>query len=139
MTPKWNRIVVQEDVGVLEIMETPAGKRLMPGLNVAACDEDVEQVRTGYRCIHCWEPLETAWPKVCPLCKYPIRSHQSEQFAQVYKGHDPTARTGADWDLLADQLEERQERRAFLRRAKESGISLASRKLGDALRRAGIA
>lgn len=116
MTPKWNRIVVEEDHGVLVINDTSAGKRLLPGLNIAACDEDVQQVRQGYRCINCWEPLEEGWPAVCPLCRYPIRAQQAEQFARVYKGYDPRLRTGADVDRIADEMEERAEMRAFARR-----------------------
>lgn len=121
MPPRWNRIAVEEDHGVTELH---ANGRLMPGLNIAACDEDVEQVRTGYRCIQCWEPLEAAWPKECFLCGFPIATHQAEQFARVYKGYDPTARTGADWEAEADRIEEQQERRAFEKRAAKSGISL---------------
>jgi len=70
--PKWNRIVVEEDAGVMEVHETPEGKRLMAGLNIAAQSEDVEQVRQGYRCLNCWEPLESAWPRACPLCSCPV-------------------------------------------------------------------
>jgi hypothetical protein len=132
VTPTWNRIVVQEDVGVIE---SYANGRLMPGLNIAACDEDVEQVRTGYRCIRCWEPLSFGWPVQCPLCGFPIAAHQAEKFAQVYKGHDPTIRTSAEWDREADMLEDRQERRRFADRAKESGIYLGSRRMGAALAR----
>lgn len=132
MAPRWNRIVVQEDPGVTEAY--PDG-RMMPGLNIAAQDEDVEQVRQGYRCIRCWEPLDNAWPKQCPLCGFPIAEHQAEHFAKVYKGHDPHSRTGADWDTLADQLEERKARRAFAKRARESGIVLAGKNVGDAIKR----
>ena len=132
MAPKWNRILVEEDHGVTEVYENG---RMMPGLNIAACDEDVDQVRLGYRCIRCWEPLEEAFPKNCPLCNFPMKSHQAEHFARVYKGHDPTLRTGADWEAEADRLDERRERRAFAQRAKESGISLASASVGAALKR----
>lgn len=132
MTPKWNRIVVEEDAGVVE---SYADGRLMPGLNIAACDEDVDQVRTGYRCIRCWEPLDHAWPKNCPLCGFPIESHQAEHFERAYRGYDPTARTGADWESEADRIAERAERRRTMDRAKESGIWLGSKRVGDALNR----
>lgn len=132
MTPKWNRIVMQEDIGVVEAY---GDGRLMPGLNIAACDEDVDQVRTGYRCIRCWEPLENAWPENCPLCGFPIKEHQAEHFARAYKGYDSTARTGADWEAEADRILERAERRRLLTRAKESGISLASARVAKTLDR----
>lgn len=120
MAPKWRRIVVEEDPGVIEVYEG----RMLQGLNIAACNEDVEEVRQGYRCINCWEPLDEGWPAACPLCSFPISTHQAETFARVYKGFDPTLRTGADWERKADELEERQERRAFEQRAAKSGISL---------------
>ena len=126
MAPKWNRILVEEDPGVVEQYEDG---RMMRGLNVAACAEDVEQVRTGYRCINCWEPLDEAWPKNCPLCTFPIREHQAEHFANVYKGYDPSLRTGADWEREADRIAEAQERRDF---EKRTGISVA---IGKTLRR----
>jgi hypothetical protein len=118
LTPKWNPILVQEDLGVTEVFEDG---RMMPGLNIAAQDEDVDQVRTGYRCIRCWEPQETAWPRSCFLCGFPIGKHQAEHFARAYKGYDPSARTGADLNKAADEMAERGERRAFEHR---TGISV---------------
>lgn len=128
----WQRIVVEEDHGVTEVHEDG---RLMPGLNVAMSVDDVEATRQGYKCINCWENFESAWPKLCFVCGYPVATHQAEQFARVYAGYDPTLRTGADWEAVADQLEERAERRAFAKRAKESGISLAGKSVGEAIRR----
>lgn len=133
--PKWNPIIVQEDVGVMEVHETPEGMRLMAGLNIAATVEDVEQVRQGHRCINCWEPLEHAWPRACPLCSFPINKEQAATFERVYKGYDPTLRTGADLEAEADRLAERAERRAFAQRARESGIVLAGKSVGEAIKR----
>lgn len=133
--PKWNRILVEEDHGVMEVHETAEGSRLMPGLNVAMCDDDVERTRQGYKCIRCYEPFENAWPRHCNVCGFPVATHQAEQFARVYKGYDPTLRTGADLDAAADRMAERQERRAFAKRAKESGISLAGKSVGEAIKR----
>lgn len=133
--PKWNPIIVEEDVGVMEVHETPEGRRLMSGLNIAARSEDVEQVRQGYRCLHCWEPLEHAWPRACPLCRYPINEKQAEDFARVYKGYDPTVNGQIDWQREQDRLEERAERRRFAARARESGIVLGGRSVGEAIKR----
>jgi hypothetical protein len=119
----------------MEVHETPEGKRLMAGLNIAACTEDVEQVRQGYRCLNCWEPLDEAWPRACFLCSYPIGKKQAEDFARVYKGYDPTLRTGADLDAAADRMEERAERRRFAARARESGIVLGGKSVGEAIKR----
>ena len=121
MPRKWNRLVVEEDPGVIEVYD---GGRLMQGLNVAMSVDDVEATRQGYKCIGCWENFDTAFPEACPVCNFPCRDRQAEQFARVYKGFDPTLRTGADWERQAGELEERQERRAFEQRAAKSGISL---------------
>lgn len=119
----------------MEVHETPEGRRLMSGLNIAATSEDVEQVRQGYRCLNCWEPLEEGWPRACPLCTYPIGKQQAQDFARVYKGYDPTLRTGADLDAAADRMADRAERRSFAKRARESGIVLGGRNVGEAIRR----
>jgi hypothetical protein len=118
--------VYEEDAGVVEIH---AGGRMLPGLNVAMCDEDVEATRQGAKCINCQENFDSetpggVWPDNCYVCGYPVKTHQAEQFARVYKGHDPSLRTSADWEKEADALQERQERRAFEKRAAKSGISL---------------
>lgn len=120
----------------------------MPGLNIAMCHDDVEATRQGIKCINCQENLDregaegpcgicpgTAWPKRCFLCGYPVAELQAEQFARVYKGYDPTLRTGADLERVADEMAERAERRRFAARAKESGISLGSKSIGEALKR----
>jgi len=133
--PKWYPIVVEEDAGVMEVHETPEGRRLMSGLNIAARAEDVEQVRQGYRCLNCWEPLEHAWPRACPLCTYPISEKQADDFARVYKGYDPTVNGQIDWQREQDKLEERAERRRFAARARESGIVLGGKSVGEAIKR----
>lgn len=120
----WNKIVVEEDIGVIEVYENG---RMMHGLNFAMCDEDVEAMRQGYKCINCLENLDSAWPKACPVCSYPIAERQAEHFAKVYKGFEPGLRTGSDWEAEADRLEERTERRAFEERASKSGIALGGR------------
>lgn len=121
MARAWEKIVVEEDQGVVEVH---SDGRMMPGLNVAMSDDDVEATRLGYKCINCWENFDSAFPKVCPVCSFPCAERQTEHFARVYKGHDPTLRTGAEWEKEADRLQDRQERRAFEKRASESGITV---------------
>jgi hypothetical protein len=118
MPRPWNRIVVDDDPDVIE--EHPDG-RLTQGFSVAMCDEDVEAMRQGYKCIGCFENLDHAFPKDCPVCGFPMQAEQAERFARIYKGHKLT-RTGVDWEAQADRLEEQKERRAFEKRAAESGI-----------------
>jgi hypothetical protein len=121
MPRPWQRIVVQEDLGVIEVF---AGRGMFPGLNVAMSDEDVEATRLGYKCIQCFENFDEGWPETCFVCGFPVRDEQAEKFAKAFKGHEPGARTGADWEAEADRIEDRAERRAFELRAKKSGISL---------------
>lgn len=114
----WNRILIEDDPDKAELLDG----RVTQGLRVAMCDEDVERLRQGYKCINCFEPLDTAFPKACPLCTYPMKEQQAELFGAIYAGYIPGLRTGPDWEAEADRLEERKERRAFAKRAKESGI-----------------
>lgn len=118
MPAKWLRIVVEPDPDVIVVQNGQASQ----GLKMTVPDEVVEQIRQGYQCVECLEPLDTAFPEKCPLCFFPIKERQLEVFERVFKGHQPGARTGADWEAEADRIEERKERRAFAKRAKESGI-----------------
>lgn len=119
MPRPWNRIVVETDQGVGDVL--PDG-RILAGINVAMNDDDVEAMRQGYKCINCWENFDHAFPNTCFLCGFPCKTMQSERFAHDYKGWAPDLRTGPNWDRLADELEERAERRAFEKRASESNI-----------------
>lgn len=134
MPLEWDRIVVEEDLGVIEVH---ADGRMQHGLNIATSNRGVEKIRTGYRCINCMEPFESAWPKHCNVCSFPVADKQAEQFARVYAGYDPTMRVETDWEAAADRLEERKERRAWAKRARESRIVLGSKSIGESLKRMG--
>ncbi len=116
---KWNRVLVDVDPGYLEVL---GPGRVVQGVKFALCDDDIEAIRQGYKCINCLENLESVFPKNCPVCEFPMKEEQTQRFGMIYRGHIPGARTGPDMDKIADQLEERAERRAFARKAKESGI-----------------
>jgi len=118
MPRPWNRILVDDDPDYAELLDG----RLTQGLRVAMCDEDVERIRVGYKCINCFEDIDTAFPESCFLCGFPMKAEQAEKFGAIYAGHIPGLRTGPDWEAEADRLEERKERRAFEKRATESGI-----------------
>lgn len=119
MTRPWNRVVIDDDPGVSELH--PDGRRTQ-GLKAVFCDDDVERMRTGYKCIACWENLDNAFPEACPLCSFPMRALQAARFAQTYKGHIPGVRSSADWDAAADRIEDARERRRFERRVAGSPI-----------------
>lgn len=116
---QWQKIVVEDDQGIGDVL--PDG-RILAGINVAMSDDDVEAIRQGYKCINCWENFEAAFPEECFVCGFPCKTRQSERFAHDYAGWDPDLRTGPNWDRLADDLEERAERRRFAKKASESGI-----------------
>lgn len=117
MALEWDRMIVEEDLGVIEVHDEG---RPMHGLNVATTKRGVEKIRLGYKCINCMEPFESAWPKKCPLCGYPVADKQAEEFARVYKEYDKS-RFETDWDAELDRIEERKARRAFENR---TGISV---------------
>ncbi len=137
MARPWQRILVEEDPGVLEMY--PDG-RLMHGISVAMSAEDVETTRNGAKCINCFENFDSEtpggiWPEECFVCGFPVKEQQAEHFARVYAGYDSTLRTGANWEAEADRIADKQERRTALQRAKESGIWLGSKRVGDAIDR----
>lgn len=55
--------------------------------------EDVDRIRLGYVCIHCWEPHESPFPENCSLCQYPMRDEQQKEFERCFGGtqRDPRA------------------------------------------------
>jgi hypothetical protein len=123
MPAKWYRKVFEEDPTTMEI---EAGQPPRLGVRVVMQDEEVEQIRAGYECINCYEPLREAWPEHCPLCGFEIKKLQPELFGKIFKGHRPGARTGSDWDRIADDMEERAEQRAFRRKMEKTGVSVPS-------------
>jgi len=48
--------------------------------------EKAEQVRQGYACIWCFEPFETAFPRECPVCTFPVAEMQTKLYARFYMG-----------------------------------------------------
>jgi DNA-directed RNA polymerase subunit RPC12/RpoP len=106
---RWNVPVVEADPYHYEV--TPEGPR--EGIRAAFCDEDIEMFRTGYKCIECWEPLDSAYPDKCFLCEFPVKALQADTFAERFAGHrELGSRINADEELerLARQRDERERR-----------------------------
>lgn len=131
MSRQWQRIVAEPDYGSATVVDG----RLFQGIKITVSDETIERIRQGYQCIECLEVCKTAYrcPNAhlgCPMARLGDKDAREaerqwkERFAMSYKGHVPGARTGADWEAEADRLEERKERRAFERRAAESGLAI---------------
>lgn len=117
---KWYRIVAERDPSTMIVSNGEARE----GMTISVPDEVVEQIRAGYQCINCFEPLSESFPEACPVCGFPMKAAQAEQFAKVYVGHKPGLRTGADWEAEADRIQAQAERREFERRAEKQGISV---------------
>lgn len=83
----------------------PDGRTFLDA-NVIIPEEQVEEIRTGYRCIRCMEPTRDAgaFPETCPSalpsgqlwCNFPMRVKQASEFAAMYKG---TVKVGSRVDL----------------------------------------
>lgn len=56
------------------------------GINWVLSPDEFEQVRQGYRCLQCMEPLQPAFPEKCPLCSYEVRSRQTIDLMRDHRG-----------------------------------------------------
>lgn len=120
MPAEWERVVAEDDPGHAIVIDG----RVFQGMKLSVGDKTYHQIKAGYQCIQCLEPLDTAFPEKCPLCAFPMKERQAEVFAKVYGGYVPGLRTGPDWEAAADRLEDRAERRAFRRKLEKQGISV---------------
>lgn len=112
MPTRWNTPVVEADPYHYEV--TDEGPR--EGVRMAFCDEDIEMFRQGYKCIDCLEPLDTAFPEVCPVCEFPIRESQAAMFADRFAGKRKVgSRINEDEEL--DRLERQRFDRDKIERA----------------------
>lgn len=54
-------------------------------------NEQIEEIRQGYRCINCLAAQQEAFPEFCiekpyGVCSFPIRERQMERFHQMFVG-----------------------------------------------------
>ena len=63
----------------------PDGRTMWTPL-FALTEAQVEKVRQGYICIKCLEDLNSAFPDLCPVCAFPMRLRQTEEFAKTFRG-----------------------------------------------------
>lgn len=56
------------------------------GIRFRLHPDDVARIKQGYVCMNCLEPHETAWPTVCQVCRYPIRTQQPSDFQAAFGG-----------------------------------------------------
>lgn len=55
-------------------------------VNWVLSPDEFEQVRTGYRCLQCMEPLNPPFPHKCPLCEYEVKSRQTIDLMREHQG-----------------------------------------------------
>lgn len=48
--------------------------------------DEFGQVRTGYRCLRCMEPFQSAFPKECGLCGYEVAARQTIDLMREHTG-----------------------------------------------------
>lgn len=118
MPRKWNRIVAGDDAGIAELQDDD---RVFQGVSAVFCDADIEAMRTGYKCIQCWENLDNAYPEACPVCGFGCSEFQSETFAKIYAGWKPMG-SQIDWDAEAERLDRQEYERNVRARASRSNI-----------------
>lgn len=121
MRRKWNKCLIDEDPGFIEVHADGTVRR---GLRFLYADEDIEMIRQGYKCLECGEPLPDAFPDNCFLCGFPVREHQSERFAQMFAGWRPTG-SSIDWDEEEERLERQRHERLVRDGLKTKGVWIA--------------
>ena len=77
------------------------------GINWMLTDEELSQVKQGYRCLNCMEPFEQAFPEKCNVCGFLVRENQSFELLRQHQGEIDSETD--QWK----QLDEQREREAF--------------------------
>ena len=77
--------------------------RLQAGVNWLLTDDRLEEIRQGYVCLNCQEPLHQlgAFPESCPVCGFRVREQQTAELAKDMRGEERVgeddAETEARW------------------------------------------
>lgn len=91
------------------------------GLHVTLPAENVEELRSGYRCLNCFARQEEPFPEQCieSYCRFPMKRKQMTEFARQFQGGEdlwPNRRTAA--------AERAYEREQHLFYAQKAGVEL---------------
>src|SRR4051812_43231238 len=85
---RWRKpvrpVVVEASAGEVRV----DGDTVRGGYNATFDQETIDRFRAGRACLKCWEPLQEAFPKVCPLpgCGYRIRDNQARDLDHGHEG-----------------------------------------------------
>lgn len=107
---RWRKPVIPLAVEDDPHSATHDGHVLRAGFNATFDAETIERFRQGYACMRCWEPQETPFPETCPLCRYPIRDRQREDFAAEFEGEKwigPTTSLADEFERMVTEGEKR--------------------------------
>jgi hypothetical protein len=106
----------RKPVKPLAVVDDPSqatfdGNVLRAGYNATFDADTIERFRQGYACIRCWEPQQTPFPEACPLCMYPIKDRQREDFAAEFEGEKWIGPTTSLSDEFERMVHEGQKKR----------------------------
>lgn len=111
------------DIDVEAVAVMPDGRvfqRTVWGLT----EEQVERIRQGYTCVKCLEDYDSPFPDECKVCHFPMREHQTEEFAKDFRGEIAFG-PSTTLDEERGIMNEMRERDAY-DRARKLGIALPS-------------
>lgn len=107
-TPTGEPIVAEgHDVDTESYMVLPDG-RAMERTVLGFSAEIIERMRQGYVCVKCYEAVNTAFPDECPVCKFPMREKQTEEFAKDFRGSirfGPTTTLDEEYAIAQEQIQ----------------------------------
>mgnify|MGYP001608736879 CR=1 FL=1 len=99
-----------KETGIIGVKHDPShvyrqrDGRLQAGVNWILTPDRIEEIRQGYICLNCQEPLHHlgAFPEECPVCGFRVREQQTAELAKdmledEYMGGESDSETEARW------------------------------------------
>lgn len=106
-TPTGEPIIAQyTDVDPDAYTRLPDG-RMQQATVFGLTAEQVERIRQGYICIKCLEALDAAFPDQCPVCRFPMRLRQTEEFGKHFRGDikfGPSTSIDEEYEIAEEQI-----------------------------------
>ena len=95
------------DVDTDSFTVMPDGRRMERHV-FGLTEEQVERIKAGYTCVKCLEDFDSAFPDACTVCGFPMREHQTEEFAKDFRGgirFGPTTSIDEEYDIAEEILQ----------------------------------
>lgn len=99
------------------VVEPNTGRKMID-VNIILPPAHKRQILTGYRCISCLEPFDTAYPARCDVCGYEVRDRQAQRAEQEFEGEVFVGPSKPIRKILVER-ELKQEKRRFDREIAE--------------------